>query len=93
MLSITYRSKVMDREKFYHKIDDWVAYNFTKIDCQLPSPTFIGRFIHFVEAELAGYAESDRDKLMPWTQVNSNTELDQLLPICFTAYLNQGAKH
>ena len=83
----------MDREKFYHKIDDWVAYNFTKIDCQLPSPTFIGRFIHFVEAELASYAESDRDKLMPWTQVNSNTELDQILPQCFTAYINQGAKH
>lgn len=82
----------MEREKFYHHIDDWVAYNFVKISAPLPSRSFIGSFIHMIEEELAGYAKSDREKLMPWEQVSSSVELDSLLPIMLTAYLNQRSK-
>jgi hypothetical protein len=78
----------MEREKFYHEIDDWVAYNFVKIGAPLPSRSFIGSFIQLVEDELAGYAKSDREKLMPWEQVGGKEELDSLLPIMLTSYLN-----
>jgi len=82
----------MERQKFYHEIDDWVAYNFVKINAPLPSRSFIGSFIQLVEDELAGYAKSDREKLMPWEQVGGKEELDSLLPIMLTAYLNQRSK-
>ena len=83
----------MEREKFYHEIDDWVAYNFVKLGAPLPSRSFIGSFIQLVEDELAGYAKSDRERLMPWEQVSSKVELDSLLPIMFTAYVNERSRH
>jgi|TARA_R110002012_G_scaffold19200_5_gene69731 hypothetical protein len=88
MLSITYRSKVMERQKFYHQIDDWVAYNFVKIDAPLPHPSFIRSFLSFVEDEFASKALSDRGAAMPWEQVSGKDELDDLLPKIFTTYLN-----
>jgi hypothetical protein len=78
----------MERQKFYHQIDDWIAYNFTKIDAPLPQPTFIRNFLLFVEDEFASKATSDRGKIMPWEQVSGEDELHDLLPKIFTTYLN-----
>ncbi len=78
----------MERQKFYNQIDNWIAYNFIKIDAPVPQDSFIRGFLFFVENEFSSKATTDRDRLMPWEQVSGRDELDNLLPKIFTTYLN-----
>lgn len=79
----------MLRTEFYTEIDDWLAYNFNLLGAPFPSKSFVSGFIRAVEVELAGYAKTDREQLMPWEQVGGREDLNSLLPIMLTAYLNE----